>query len=416
MNRRIYLDNAATSWPKRPQVTDAVMEFITECGATAGRGTYRSAMAAERWIAEARLNLSRLIGAGQADSIAFCYSGTHALNAALAGLIREGQHVICTEIEHNSVLRPLRRLARYCGAEADFVRSDSRGVVCIEQAEQLLRPNTRWMVIGHASNVTGAVQDLEAWSRLARRVDAHLIVDASQTLGYLPIDVVHMGIDVLAAAGHKGLGGISGSGFLYARQDLQPVFEPLMTGGTGLNSQSIEFDNHWPQLIEVGNHNLPSIVSMAVAAEELLREAEETPIKWQVDWRNHLNRLVSGLQDIPGISLVGYPDPSGQGNSLPQTATDSASCLHGRLWMDRVPLVSLSVAGWDAQELAVVLDSDFGIEVRAGYHCAALIHRALGSLESGGTLRVSLGHHSREEEIDAVLAALRELALEPPNE
>ncbi len=394
MTSRIYLDNAATSWPKSPAVIEAVAGFITGCGATAGRGTYRSAAEADRWLSEGRLCLSRLIGAGDSRTIAFCSSGTHALNAALWGLIREGDHVVSTQIEHNSVLRPLHHIANARGASVDFAPSDPMGVASLSQAADLIRPATRWIIVGHASNVTGAVQDLSGWAELARQADARLIVDASQTVGYLPIDVQASCISVLAAAGHKGLGGLAGTGFLYSVTDLQPELEPLMTGGTGLNSESISFDSSWPHSIEVGNHNLPGIVSMAVAAKELLRQAEQKPVSWQTHWRTALESLVSGLGDIPGIRLVGYP-----------TQGRAATVFE----IDRVPLVSIIVDGWEAHDLAVVLDTDFGIEVRAGYHCAALIHHAIGTDSSGGTLRISLGHCTSAVEIEAILAALGQI-------
>jgi selenocysteine lyase/cysteine desulfurase len=402
MSGRIYLDNAATSWPKRPSVIEAVLQFVTHCGATAGRGTYRSALEADRWLHEARLQLSRLINAPNSNSIAFCSSGTHALNAALKGIIRDRQHVIATQGEHNSVLRPLMQLAREKGVLVDIVRSHANGVASLSHAAELLRPETGWLVVGHASNVTGAIQDLRAWNRLAERIGAGLIVDASQSLGYVPIDVQETPISVLATAGHKGLGGLPGTGFVYARPELQSQFSPWMTGGTGLHSESLDAQSTWPQVIEVGNHNLPGIISMAVAAKELLDEAKLDPVPWQKHWRKTMKRLVSGLLDIPGIAVVGYPSDARLDPPVSNAEPDDSE-------VDHVPLVSIQVDGWDAHDLAMVLDNSFEIEVRAGLHCAALIHDAIDSRTSGGTLRISPGHGSGEQDIDAVLFALRQI-------
>lgn len=389
MNKpRIYLDNAATSWPKRRPVLDAALNYMTQCGATAGRGNYSSALQAECSLANARLEISKLISAGDARSIAFCNSGTHALNAALFGVLRPGDHVIATEIEHNSVLRPLKHLAEQRGITFQLARSDARGVASLGHAAELIQPATRWFVVGHASNVTGAVQNLSDWRELAKRSNAKLMVDVSQTLGYLPIDFDSFGIDVLATAGHKGLGGLSGTGFLCADAVSREGWQPLMTGGTGSKSDSIDIATTWPETVEVGNQNLPGIISMSEAAACLVRENEISPIAWQTQWRSLMAQLISGLREIPRVKLIGYDGGP----------------------VDRVPLVSIIVDGWDVHELASVLDSDFAIEARSGYHCAAMIHQAIGTDSCGGTLRISPGHATTSQEIDAFLTAIRELA------
>jgi cysteine desulfurase / selenocysteine lyase len=397
MSNRIYLDNAATSWPKRESAVQAAWDFITQCGATAGRGTYGSSQIAGRWISDARRHLARLIGASDARSIAFCSSGTHALNAALLGLLQPGDHVVTTEIEHNSVLRPLHRLGLTQHVSFDIAQCDQRGVADVVAAESLIRDNTRLIMVGHASNVTGAVQDLAGWSRLAKKSNTTFVVDASQTLGYLPIDVSQFDIDIMAAAGHKGLRALPGTGLLYVASQRQSDLRPIMTGGTGVNSESIDAELAWPQTIEVGNYNMPGIVSMAVAANELNRESEESPARWQTSWREPFQRLIQGLRTLQGLRLVGYDEHDGG-------MTDEATSE-----IDRVPLVSLTVDGWSVHDLANILDSSFGIEVRAGYHCAALVHRSLGTLQGEGTLRISPGHSTTEAEIDQLLSAMQQI-------
>lgn len=389
---RIYLDNAATSWPKRESVVHAAVEFIKSCGATAGRGAYGSAQQADRWLSDARRQIAKLIGAADARSIAFTSSGTHALNAALHGVLEPGDHVIATEIEHNSVLRPLHQLQMERQISVDFAGCDPRGVADWNHAAELIKPHTKLIAIGHASNVTGAIQPLEPWSQLAKRAGKLLLVDASQTIGYVPIHVGELGIELLAAASHKGLGALAGTGFLYVSQELQTNFKSLMTGGTGIQSESIDALITWPQSVEVGNYNLPGIVSMAVAARELCDALSLQPIPWQTHWREVYQRLLEGLASIPGIQIFGAD------------ATEQTTPV------DHVALVSLRVQNWNAHDLAAVLDSTFGIEVRAGYHCAALVHRAIGTEAEGGTLRISPGHSTTAEEIDTLLDALRSIA------
>jgi cysteine desulfurase/selenocysteine lyase len=392
MTQRIYLDNAATSWPKRQSVLDAAWRFARDCGATAGRGSYGSSIQAQRHLEDARLRLAQLIGSRDPGTIAFCNSGTHALNAALAGVLRPGDHVIATQMEHNSVLRPLRHLTLARGIKVDYAPCDFVGLSSISAAENLVTRQTRWIVVGHASNVTGAVHDLAAWSQLASDAKARLIVDASQTLGYHPLDVEATGISLLAAAGHKGLGGLAGSGLLYASAELHADFQPLLTGGTGVQSESIEAETSWPHVVEVGNHNLPGIVSMGQAARELVSESLCEPVAWQTHWRKIMDRLISGLRSIASVTLVGYPPNQ---NAVPS--------------VDRVPLVSLLVDQWDVHDLAAILDTQFGIEARSGFHCAALVHKPIGSHSSGGTLRLSPGHSTTPQQIDTTIDALRQI-------
>jgi cysteine desulfurase / selenocysteine lyase len=380
--QRIYLDHAATSWPKLPSAVEAAGAYIRDCGATAGRGAYQSAVSASRRVTDARHALARLINAADGSCMALCHSGTHALNAGIRGLLNSGEHVITTAIEHNSVLRPLAAEQRTGVIEVSHVGSDLGGVADVVAARCLLRNNTRLIVVGHASNVTGAVADLAPWSELARASGARLLVDASQTLGYLPIDVQRQGIDILAAAGHKGLRALAGTGLLYVSPELQRKIKPIMWGGTGISSELLEAGSQWPHSVEVGNLNIPGIISMGIAAEEI----SATSTAYHA-WQLPFERLVNGLQEIAAVQLVGYPEHFSH---------------------RRVPLVSLRMTGWDVHDLASVLDSQFGIEARSGLHCAAFIHDALGTSD-GGTLRLSTGHSTSSAEVDQTLAAFREL-------
>lgn len=417
--RRVYLDNAATSWPKSSAAIEAAERFIHECGATSGRGAYRSATLADRWLADARHHLAQLLNAADDQSIAVCSSGTHALNAALWGLLRPGDHVITSAMEHNSLLRPLKQLETHHAIRVSIVPSDADGFADPQGADELICEDTRWITIGHASNVTGRVQALDRWRDVARRANAKLIVDASQTLGYIPIDVQASGIDVLAAAGHKGLRGLAGTGLLMVARDLQSQLRPLMFGGTGVASEQLQLGQSWPQSVEVGNLNMPGVVSLAVAAEGCLR-AQQAIVSnaagvAQPNWHAPFARLIAGLKQFPQIRLLGWD--SRADNSSVQVdhsrhvsgGDNSGDDSSDNISVERIPVVSLQVAGWDVHDLASVLDSSFGIEVRAGWHCAALVHDALGTADSGGTLRLSPSASTSSEEIDWTLAAFREI-------
>lgn len=379
LSHRIYLDQAATSWPKLPTAVEAADQFMRQCGATSGRGAYASARTADQWVTSARHNLARLVSARDAADVAFCSSGTHALNATISGLLRPGDTVLTTAIEHNSVLRPLEHWRKTQGVQIEVVACDEHGHVPVP--DKTMKAAPRLIVVSHASNVTGRIQDLSAWSQLARRHGALLVVDASQTVGYTTINMLRDGIDVLASAGHKGLGAISGTGFIVAVPQVQPQFEPIMWGGTGTSSEQLDFSPTWPQSIEVGNLNLPAIVSMAVAAEHWLRD--ETALG---SWRTALAHFLSALRErfpVDALRIVGHTD---QGDSL--------------------PVISLLPAAWDIHEAAAVLDANFGIDVRAGLHCAALVHKPIGSFDRGGTLRFSLGHSTNLVDLDDTVHAL----------
>lgn len=389
--RRVYLDNAATSWPKCSAAVDAAQRFVLDCGATTGRGAYSSALEAERQVESARRSLSRLIGASRPSQVAFCTSGTHALNVLLGGLLRSGDHLITTAMEHNSVLRPLHELSVNSNVHYSVLPVNERGLADPRGVAAVRTEQSKYLLVGHASNVTGHMHDLAAWSRTAQELGLELIVDTSQTLGYQQIAFDAWNLAALASAGHKGLGALPGTGFVAVRESLIDEVQPIVSGGTGVASERVDDRPEWPLSVEVGNLNTMGVVSMGAAAGQLL--SSEFP----GTWRSSFERLYRGLLTIPGLSVVGGMDAMGEVGLLAAEGLGQ-----------RVPVVSISVAGWAPYDLATVLDGEFGIEVRAGYHCAALVHEKLGT-QNEGTLRLSTGHHTTHDEVDYVLSAFQSI-------
>ncbi|MEY4567397.1 MAG: putative cysteine desulfurase [Planctomycetota bacterium] len=388
--KRFYLDQAATSWPKSTATLNAVQEYLVQCGAAGGRGQYHSARIAQQWIDRARLAITQLIHADDASSIALLSSGTHALNEALYGCLKEGDHVITTASEHNSLLRPLSRLRAAGMIEFDIVGCDQTGWIDPDDIFRLWRNETRLVAVNHASNVTGAVQQIAEIGRQVHARDGLFLVDAAQTLGYLPIDVRSSHIDYLAAPGHKGLGAILGTGLLYASSRCRDVHRPMMAGGTGTASEILDPELLWPSKVEVGNLNLPGIVSIAVAAEQF------RGIDWKERCHNielQLNRYQTGLSQIERLKIVGP-----RGNRLPDGG------------LKQIGVISLIAEEIAPPELAAILDSHFGIEVRSGFHCAAAIHRYLGT-EAEGTVRISFRPEPEIETEQFFLEAIRQILI-----
>jgi selenocysteine lyase/cysteine desulfurase len=259
--RRVYMDHAATSWPKMLGVNAAWMDYQERVGITAGRGSYRSSVLAQSIVEDVRRRLAGMIGAKSASSIAMVHNGTAALNLAFAGLLKAGDHVITTAAEHNSVLRPLHLLSKTAGIRLTIVGCDATGWVDPEDVQKALEPKTRMVAITHASNVTGRIQSIDAIGNMLASSKTLFLVDAAQTLGYIPIDVESLGIDLLAAPGHKGAGGVMGCGMLYANEDAAFQLNAPWVGGSGTQSESLEGPTEWPAKAEAGNLNIPAIAA-----------------------------------------------------------------------------------------------------------------------------------------------------------
>ncbi len=375
----IYLDNAATTLQKPPQVVDAVVQAMGSFGNSA-RGTHEGALAASRIIYDTRCKLASLFGCKRADHVAFTCNSTEALNAAIHGCIRSGEHVISTDLEHNSVLRPLYRLEAEENVSVSFVPADKRGDIDYADFERLLRPETRAVVCTHASNLTGNVLDLARIGAFAHAHGLLFIVDASQSAGVLPIDMEKMHIDVLCFTGHKSLMGPQGTGGLCVREGVD--IRPWKVGGTGVQTYSTAQPAQMPTRLEAGTLNGHGIAGLG-ASLDFLREtgidtihAHETAL---------LRRFVAGAREIPGVTLYGDFD------------------------RERTAVAALNIGSLDSGEVADILAEDYGIATRPGAHCAPRLHRALGT-EEQGAVRFSFGWYNTEEEVDEALRAVREIA------
>ncbi len=384
---RIYLDNSATSWPKPDAVYDAVDRYQRQLGAAAGRGGYQSAQQAGRLVAETRTACARLLGIVDPHQLIFTANGTAALNLAIHGLLNSGDHVVTTVCEHNSVLRPLHWQAEQNGVQVTHVGCDTAGFVDPAAIAAAISPKTRLIAITHASNVTGAIQPISEITQIAHDANALILVDAAQTTGCVPIDVAKQNIDLLACGAHKGLLGPTGTGLLYLRPELNEQLHTSIQGGTGTDSLAKMPPDQLPEKHEAGSLNTLSLAGLGAAAKHL----EQQTIAAVQTHHNQLTRqLLDGLATIPGVTVFGPTKDQ-----------------------PRVAVVSCTIDGYDPQEFAAALDASCGIECRAGLHCAPRMHAALGTAQTGGTVRFSPGWSTTAAEIDTTLEAIAALASMP---
>ena len=377
----IYLDNAATTLQKPPQVEQAVLDALRTAG-NPGRGAHEPTLHAARLVLQARTAMMQLLGAPDPACIAFAPNATTALNTALCGLLRPGDHVITTVCEHNSVLRPLYRLQAQ-GVELSFTQTDEKGRLCYAQWENLLQPNTRALVVTGASNVTGNGTDLSRAAAFAHQHGLLLIVDGAQTVGAQPIRVQELGIDVLCFTGHKALLGPQGTGGLYVRPGL--AIEPLTVGGSGIHSFAQQHPAQMPTALEAGTLNVHGLAGLCAGVQWILEQGVEQLAAKE----SALARLFyENVCTAPGVTIYG---------DLEQPV--------------RAPIVSLNIGTEDSARVADILWEDYGICVRAGAHCAPLMHEALGTVEQG-VVRFSFSHFNTEQEVLQAADAVCQLAQE----
>jgi len=378
----IYLDNAATTFPKAPGTLERALERYRELGVSPGRGNHDLAVRASDAVDEVRAKVAAFFGAPDPERVAFGANATDALNQVILGLVQQGDHVVATRLDHNSVLRPLHHLAQTGVITWDAAPFDERGIVRADAVEALLRPNTRLVVMTHASNVLGTVQPV---AEIARRCAARgipLVVDAAQSAGQVPLDMAALGISALAFTGHKSLYGPSGIGGLVVMPSLEVATTRF--GGTGMDSASLVHTQAYPLRLEAGTLNLLGVLGLGEGLDfvESKGVAELHAREGAL-----LARLRAGLRAIDGVTLYR---------------------ADGDL-TDRVGVLACNVPGVHPQDVGAILDGDFDIAVRVGVHCAPLVHRDLGTIDRGA-VRFSLGAFTTEADVDAAVEAMRAVA------
>jgi cysteine desulfurase / selenocysteine lyase len=375
----VYLDNAATTYPKPEQVYLAAERFMREVGGSAGRSGHRRAVETGRAVYAARESLARLLGAGDPLRIAFTKNATEAINMVIWGLLKRGDHVVTSSVEHNSVMRPLHAAASR-GINHTVVTCGPDGSLDVARLEREIRPETALVIVNHASNVAGTILPVVEVAQLARERCIPLLVDAAQTAGRLPIAVESDGIDMLAFTGHKELFGLQGTGGLYVREGLEVT--PVCFGGTGSSSSSLEQPDRMPDRLESGTLNAHGIAGLGAGVEFVLSEGVDRIRAHELELTG---RLLEGLEGLKGARTYG------------------PSALE-----DRVGVVPVTFDRMWPPDAAEALDSRYGIATRPGMHCSPLAHRTIGTAETG-VLRVSFSYLNTAADVDYLLESLGEL-------
>jgi cysteine desulfurase family protein len=377
----IYLDNAATSWPKPEIVYQSMDKFLREKGGNAGHGSHSLAIEAQITIDETRLMTARFINSPEVERVIFTLNCTDSLNMALKGILKPGDHVITSSLEHNAVIRPLSKLSTL-GVKETHIPISINGITQPETIEKEITPKTRMLVMIHASNVTGVVQPIEKYGALAEKHDLLLVVDAAQSAGHILLDVVRDKIDLLAFSAHKGPLGPPGVGLLYVGRRAE--LDSWREGGTGSNSELEEQPDNLPYKYESGTLNSSGIAGLGAA----LKYFHETGFeRIQTHEQQLALMLLDGLKNIPGVDIFA-PDPG----------------------IPHVPVISFNILGYQPGEVGVILDQAFDIKVRTGLHCAPHAHKSIGTFPQG-TVRLSPGFFNTEKEIENTLIAIRKIAV-----
>lgn len=377
----IYLDNASTTFPKAPNVASAMADYITNCGININRGSYALAYDVEDIIYTTRQRLHPLFNGHDPAHVIFTQNVTMSLNMVIKGLLKAGDHVLVSSMEHNAVMRPLTQLLDK-GITFDTIPCDSTGSIQMDSIEPLIRPNTVALIINHASNVCGTIQPLESIGPICKAHNLQFIVDAAQTAGVIPIDVKACHIDALCFTGHKGLLGPQGIGGIILTKEMAQNLTPLIAGGTGSFSHLETMPTHMPDAFESGTLNLPGIIGLNEGLAYIESQGME-------NIHNHelalTQAFLEGLQSIDGINIVGKQNIQ-----------------------DRTAVVSITIDGMDPANIAYELESTYHIMTRVGLHCAPRAHQTLGTYPEG-TVRVSFGYANTHKDVESALSALHRI-------
>lgn len=377
----IYFDQAASSFPKPDSVGKSVLEAIQEYGANPGRGGHALSRRASSVIKDTRGLLANFFGSSDSKQVLFFQNATGALNQAIKGFpLEEGDHIISSSFEHNSVRRPLEELKRTNNINITYIRQEGNDPFSIEAFKQAITPKTKLITITHGSNVTGTILPIEEISKTAKEFGIKVLVDASQTAGILPLHMKNMNIDMLAFPGHKGLMGPQGTGVLIVEGNVN--LRPILHGGTGSFSESPYQPEQWPERFESGTLNTPGIAGLKAGLEEVIRLGLDEIVSRETFL---INYCLEQLNQIDDIQI--YKSSNEQ---------------------QQLGVVSFTIGEIDSHEIAMILDEYYGIAVRAGVHCAPMIHENLGTLETGA-IRVSVGPYNTKEEVDTFIQAMKEI-------
>jgi cysteine desulfurase family protein len=376
----IYLDNAATSFPKPESVYRAVNDTLRKYGSSPGRGGHKMSLQTERLIFNTRERISSFFNISRSSNVLFTFNVTMGINLSLKGFLKAGDHVLTSSMEHNAVMRPLKRLEKK-GITKTVVQCSKEGFLNPKDVEKEIKPNTKLIVITHASNVVGTILPIREVGEVARKKGIVFFVDAAQSAGLLPIDVQKDNIDMLGCTGHKSLFGPQGTGFLYIKDGLD--VKPLIEGGTGSNSESDEMPDFLPDKFQAGTMNTPGIAGLGAGIEFIQSEG----LKKIRDKEMHLVSIIlNEFKKIKDVKLYGSLNP-----------------------LERVAVVSFNIEGKDPAEVGNVLNEKYDIMSRVGLHCAPNAHRTIGTFPIG-TVRVSVGYFNTEDDIERLIKAVREIA------
>ena len=377
----IYLDNASTSFPKAPTVATAMSDYITNRGININRGSYALAYDVEDTIYTTRQRLNTLFNGHDPSHVVFTQNVTMSLNMVIKGLLKAGDHVLVSSMEHNAVMRPLTQLLDK-GITFDIIPCDKTGSIQLESMDSLIRPNTVAMIINHASNVCGTIQPLESIGSICKTHNLQFIVDAAQTAGVIPIDVKACHINALCFTGHKGLLGPQGIGGIILTKEMAQNLTPLIAGGTGSFSHLETMPTHMPDAFEAGTLNLPGIIGLNEGLAYIESQGMENIHKHELALTQS---FLEGLQSIDGINIVGKKNIE-----------------------DRPAVVSITIDGMDPASIAYELESNYHIMTRVGLHCAPRAHQTLGTYPEG-TVRFSFGYANTHEDVESALSALHRI-------
>lgn len=379
--RKVYLDNGSTSFPKAPGVAEAMSHFITEVGCNISRGGYETAYDLGDTIFETRSMLCRMFNFSEEKYVVFTPSVTYSLNFVIKGLLKSGDHVIMSSMEHNAVARPCQSLKDF-GVEVTIVPCDRDGVLDIDAFKNSFKENTKLVVMSHASNVCGTVLDAEEVGKICKEKGVFFALDAAQSAGVINIDFEKFNLSALCLTGHKGLLGPQGTGALLLRHELAEALDPVISGGTGSASHLLTMPEFMPDKFEAGTLNLPGIIGLNASLEYIHRVGIDTIFETE---KQLAQLFIEEIDKLPNVKIIGVRD-----------------------WNKRVGTVSLDFESIDNAEVSFILDSEYGIMTRCGLHCAPLAHQTLGTYPQG-TVRFAFGHKNTREDVEYAVSAIRKI-------